>query len=317
MNKHTKLFVAFLFVVLVILVIATISFSVDISKNSAVSQEDSLSETVSSDGRQIFQGDNGMFGLEDANGNTLIDAQWEHLQFLTVDYLAATTETEDGERIGVLDLDGNIAAPFVYQEIQTLLSSYYVASLADSDQYVLYDSAFRVLESTVWDDYTCEDTGVTLTKDEDVFYFTLSDDGLALTEIALSRTSGEGAYEVDWADADASLLSVEEWSCTADMMQQLLAMILSDDFTSLMQITDQNHEESILASASQEDHTVLRFDRTAYVSVSKTEEGTVIATWQIDASVHLDKATPEKQTITVTMKKNKQQVLVVTELQFA
>lgn len=316
MNKHTKLFVAFLFALLVVLVIATVSFSIDISKNSNASQENSLNSAINSNGNQIFQNEDGMYGLEDAGGNTLIDADWEQLQFLNIDYLAAVTETDEGKRMGVLDLDGNIASPFVYQDIRALTASYFLASFADSAQCVLYDSKFRIVESTVWDSCTYEKSQIILTKENDVFYFTVEDAGLVLTEVAMSRISGDSTFETNWNGTGTAFLSSAEWSYTADMMQQLLTMILSDDFTSLMSITDQNHEELILTSASQISQSILRADRTAYVSVGESDDGACVVTWQIDVSVRTDEVASHEQTITVTMKKNQQEVWVITELQF-
>lgn len=317
MNKHTKLFVVFLFALLAVLIIASVSFSLDISHGSEESRIETSDVSVNANGKQIFQSEDGLYGVEDASGNTLIDAQWVQLRFLNTDHLSAVTETDDGLRMGVLDLDGNVAAPFVYDTIEPVSTSYFRANFADSEQCVLYDSTFCAVESEVWDSCLYEDAQIVLTKAEDVYHFAVADNGLVLTEISLTRTLDDGnTFETDLAHADVALLTATEWSYTADRVQQLLEMIRSDDFTALLSVTDQSHEESVLTAASQISQSIRRLDRTAYLIVSGSEDNALTVVWQIDASVRTEETASQEQTITMTMTKNEYEVWVITELQF-
>ena len=55
MNKHTKLLMGILIVVLVLLVIATVSFSLDVSKSSKENHVQSADDSVSSNGNRITE----------------------------------------------------------------------------------------------------------------------------------------------------------------------------------------------------------------------------------------------------------------------
>ena len=74
MNKHTRLAAGILVLVLVILIVATVSFSVNISKKSATAQSDTSDAAVNPNGNTVIQGDDGLYGVADAAGNTL--AHW-------------------------------------------------------------------------------------------------------------------------------------------------------------------------------------------------------------------------------------------------
>ena len=113
MNKHTRLAAGILVLVLVILIAATISFSANVSKRSGSNQNSASDTAINAKGTEIVQGDNHLYGVSDAAGNTILEPEWKQLQFVGTDYLAAKQETEEGDRFGVLDLDGSVAAPFV------------------------------------------------------------------------------------------------------------------------------------------------------------------------------------------------------------
>ena len=57
---------------------------------------------------------------------------------------------DDGGRVQWLDLDGNVVAPFVYDHVEALTDSYYLAVLAENQQVVLYDHDFRAADAMVW-----------------------------------------------------------------------------------------------------------------------------------------------------------------------
>ncbi|WP_295218107.1 WG repeat-containing protein [Ruminococcus sp.] len=317
MNKHAKLVVGFLVVVLVVLVIATISFSVDISKNSEASQSSGSDTVINPNGNEIIQYENHLYGVADAAGNTLIEPEWEQLHFIGTEYLAAAKETAEGRRIGVLDLDGNVVAPFVYTDVHALTPSYYLASFADSEQVVLYDSGFRPVDAAVWDSYSWESQLLTLTKGEDVFLFTLEDDALILTRADIVRTSEEVSFTVSWNGVDAALLSPVQWSKTADQMLLLLQMLKSQEFVNISQITDQEHENTVLSTISLGGHKVTRMEDIVYLSADTGEDGKLALTWQCRIGIWGQEDGVKEQILSVTMKQNKQEVWVITEMQIA
>lgn len=317
MNKHAKLVVGFLVVLLVVLVIATISFSVDISKNSEASQSSSSDTVVNPNGNEIIQDDNHLYGVADAAGNTLVEPEWEQLHFIGTEYLAAVKETASGRRIGVLDLDGNVVAPFAYADVHALTPSYYLAIFADSKQVVLYDSGFRPVDAAVWDGYSWESQLLTLTKGEDAFLYTLEDDALTLTRADMARTSEEVSFTVSWNGVDAALLSPAQWSETADQMLLLLQMLNSQEFADVSQVTDQEHENNVLSVISLGGHKVTRMEDTVYLSAGVGDDGKPVLTWQCRVNIWGQEEGLKEQVLSVTMKQNKQEVWVITEMQIA
>ena len=151
MNKHTRLAVGILVLVLVLLIVATVSFSVNISKKSAGSQNSTFDTGTNSNGNVIVEGDDHLYGVSDAAGNLILEPEWKELHFIGSDYLSAVQENADSNCVGVLDLDGNVVAPFVYDHVETLTDSYYLAVLAENQQVVLYDHDFRAADAMVWD----------------------------------------------------------------------------------------------------------------------------------------------------------------------
>lgn len=317
MNKHTKLVVGFLVAVLILLIIAIASLSRDISKNSESSQNSASDIVVNANGNEIVQGDNRLYGVVDAAGNSIIEPIWEQLHFIGTEYLAATKKTDDGRRVGVLDLDGNVAAPFVYSDVHALTPSYYLASFADSEQVVLYDSAFCATDTTVWDRYSWENQLLTLTKGEDVFLFSLEEDTLMLMRIDVSRASEDVSFTVSWENVDVTLLSPAEWSHTTDMMQQLLQMMKLQDFSSLKDVTDQAHENTVLSVASLPEEKITRVAPTLYLHAERNEASELLLTWQISISVRTKDGNVEERILTAKMTRNGQEVWVVTELKIA
>lgn len=95
MNKHTRLAAGILVLVLVILIAATISFSANVSKRSGSNQNSASDTAINANGNEIVQGDNHLYGVSDAAGNTILEPEWKQLQFVGTDYLAAKQETED------------------------------------------------------------------------------------------------------------------------------------------------------------------------------------------------------------------------------
>lgn len=317
MNKHAKLVVGFLVVVLIVLIIATISFSVGISKNSEISQNSSSDTAVNSNGNEIIQGEDHLYGVADAIGNTLIEPEWEQLHFIGTEYLAAAKKTADGRRIGVLDLDGNVVAPFVYADIHALTPLYYLASFADSEQVVLYDSKFRSVDAAVWDSYSWEGQLLTLEKGADTFFFTLDETFLTLTRADIVRASEAVSFTVSWNAVDMTLLSAAQWSDVADKMLLFLQMLKSQDFTDIKQVTESENENAILMAASLGENKVTQMGDGVYLSVAVGDDSKPMLTWQCRINIWSQENGLQEQMLSVTMKKNKQEVWVITEMQIA
>lgn len=317
MNKHTKLLVGILVAVLFLLILAIISFWGSISKNSEAEQSTGNSGTdiVNQDGNQIIEGENHRYGMIDSGGNLIIDAEWEQLHFIGKEYLTAVKTIFNDTRTGILDLEGNVVVPFVYDDISALTSSYYVASFAESKQIVIYDSTFRAVGSIVGDAYQLEKTQLTLTHGEDAFTFDLSENPALLTNMQLSRMEEEVPFHVGLTNpSKQNMLSPNEWSYVTDLAQACLTMFKTQDMDAAGQLTDAEHLSKIQSAAKLSDAKVTHIDQTLYLTISLAEKERPILVYQIGADIRRE-GTIKEQTISFAVTKNAEEIWVVTELQ--
>ncbi len=311
MNKHTKMVVGVLITVLIVLIAATISFSMDISKNSDGKTSGSVESTVNPDGNQIVCSEDGLYGMSNSNGSVIIEPEWEQLRFMGTDYLAASDKTN---RVGVLDVDGNIVVPFVYSDVYALTAGYYLAEFADSDRVILYDSTFRVFDAAAWDSCEWADGQLTLTHGENTFYYTAEEEQLLLEQADLSCD----AYNVSWNDnSDAAMLSPLRWSYASQTFEQLLSMIKTQDFSLLNEVTDAEHENKVLSGSVLKSGRILRNDTTAFLSLQKEEKNGSVLVWQIGITVGGKETDRANHTLSVTLAENQQGVWVATDVQIA
>lgn len=313
MNKHTRLAVGILVLVLVLLILATVSFSVNISKKSAGSQNSTFDTGTNSNGNVIVEGDDHLYGVSDAAGNLILEPEWKELHFIGSDYLSAVQENADSNCVGVLDLDGNVVAPFVYDHVEVLTDSYYLAVLAENQQVVLYDHDFRAADAMVWDSSTWEKPLLTVTSGEDSFQFSLEKEILQLVQCDLARKTEKISFSVHAEKVHAGLLLPEEWSGSADQTAAFLDMVKTQDFSKLQDLTGQDHENAVLGNIAPADARVTRMDSDVYLQAKQNETGQLILTWQIGLTLRNAENASENKTLTFKMEKNGKETWVITE----
>ena len=255
---------------MVLLVIATVSFSLDVSKSSKENHVQSADDSVSSNGNRITENEMHMYGVADSSGNMVIEAMWKHLYFIGTDYVVATQTEAGGGQTGILDLEGNVIVPFVYSEIQTLTSSFYLASFADSScgRFVLYDDSFRAENACTWDDCQAEKDQITLRKGKDSFSFVISDDTLTLKKMELIRTDENTTFSVNY-DAALSIdqLFPNQVACYGGYKCSSVCPCFAHRIRNLWQkITDSEHEKSVLQSLQWKMRTRSKWDEDIYLS---------------------------------------------------
>lgn len=317
MNKHTKLVVVILIVLLLLLVIATVSYSLDVTKDTQ-STATSSNSSVNLNGNKIVQDENRLYGVVDSAGNPSIETEWEQLQFISTEYLAAAKKDGNEKTIGVLDLDGNIIAPFVYTDVHALTSSYFLATLCDTEQIVLYDSDFHAVGCCIWDSFSWQNPILTLKKGDDVYSFSLEEDVLTMQDAALVRTVGNNTFTIDLSDVNVTDLTPEEWSDTADLVQETLTVYQSQNFTTLEMITDQEHNDTVLVGMSQSDGIFHGFNVQGcvlYVQIqTNSSNGKKSITWRTNGQFSKGEESVQK-TLVITMQKNQHEIWVVTNFE--
>lgn len=312
MNKHTRLAAGILVLVLMILIVATVSFSMNISKKSATAQNSASDTIVNPNGNEIIQGDDGLYGVADVAGNTILEPEWERLSFIGTEYLAAAK----GNRVGVLNLDGNVAAPFVYRDVYALTDFYYLAELADSDKVVLYDHDFCAADAMLWDGSTWEKPLLTLNCGTDAFQYSLEKEILQLVRVELFRKTDAVSFTASAEKTDAAALMPEEWIRCADMMAEFLEMIKTQNFARISDLTGQENENAVLGGAVLQEEKAARVESALYLTVGQNDAGMPVLNWQAEVVLRGSENGAQTRILSVNMEKNNKQNWVITEAKY-
>ncbi|MFR2342063.1 MAG: WG repeat-containing protein [Ruminococcus sp.] len=107
---------------------------------AAKTEDPSASHHVSSvpeqDSCYIFQEEStGLYGLSDADGRIIAAAEWKNLSFIGDYGVAAVKQIGTESVMGVLDREGNVIVPFVYQDLSYVNNQILVGKLLHEDLY--------------------------------------------------------------------------------------------------------------------------------------------------------------------------------------
>ncbi len=289
MSRRIRILVLVLLVALVILIVATIHFSTSVSRTSE-SQDDIVSETQSA---QIFREKDGGYGFIDEYGNTILEPNWENLEFLTSSYVLATTQTDDGKRVGVFDMEGDLIVPFVYEEIRVLGDSYFVAEFP-TKRCILYDDTFSVVDGMTWDRASETTDGIDFVLGDDTYSYGF-DETLSLRSIQLLREAKQFTLSGTIPAEYASQLSPSVWSGAADLAEEFFTLLLAQDKESLAKLCSDAATLSVLELS----RLLISGDITVTPYTSETK--TTCLVWQASVSGEDAEKNTVHGTISVTM----------------
>ncbi len=255
MNRHVRLLVAALFAILMILITAIVVFYVDVNKDSQSSGAgvSAAAESSGTEGKvQIFQDENGLYGLTDGNGNVILDAEWTELTEVGTRCFQAKLRTRAQTLTGVIDSEGNIIVPFAYQQIQRLTDFLYAGQLASDGTFFFYDGNFQLLLPEAWDEYSVVDQTLRLKKDGDQFVYGLAAE-LELIEISLPRRKRPVSFDFQVKDPQIlSMMDRSDWSGIGDVLITYLDSYRRDKLSELESITHQDQLSQVTAATETE-----------------------------------------------------------------
>lgn len=225
MNTQTKWLFAVLLFLLLFFAVSIVRFYTDKTALDIGSGDLLLSETLPQDTAQyrIFESETGTYGLEDADGKTVIAPEWENLYFIGDNCIAAVKKIGSERVTGVLDTEGNVIAPFVYRDLSYVNAEIIVGSLLHDDMYFLYNQQFQALTPCAWNAYMLNGALLTLQRGTDAFTYRLSGSTLYLRSLDLQRSIQRRTVTMHCAQGQmARMLSVEEWCALGDMLTEYL-----------------------------------------------------------------------------------------------
>ncbi len=188
MNKHMRLVVSVLFVVVILLAIAITRFYSDTSKNtSRSSAQTDIERRLGSDreGNRIFEDSSGFCGVIDSSDRVIVPAEWLELSFAGEGRCIASKRINGTVMKGCVDYEGNIAVPFIYRSITPCVSgskTLYVAESGIDSSVVLYDADFSPMFRKVWTDCTVTGDTLTLSSGTGTYTYSASGDGFRFSE---------------------------------------------------------------------------------------------------------------------------------------
>lgn len=187
MNKHMKLIVSVLFIVIILLTAAISRFYSDTTKTtydgSAQTEIEKLYDTDTA-GNRIFENDEGLFGIIDSSDRIIVAPEWYQLQFCDNGICIAKSRIKNETLSGCIDYEGNIVVPIIYRNIIRHSAdglTFYTAQADSDSSWVVYDKNFTPCFTNSWTGCEFSDKTLTLTDNKGRFIYSADENGLELS----------------------------------------------------------------------------------------------------------------------------------------
>lgn len=222
MNKHMRLVVSVLFIVIIILAVAITRFYSDTGKSADRGDpQPAVSKKLGrdSEGNRLFQDNSGSYGILDSSDRIIVSPEWQDISFTDGSMCIASKRLRGKNLMGCIDYEGNITIPFIYSRIERFNANgktVYIARTADSGSAVVYDLKFNPCFQRAWDELTARSDGeFTMTSGSGTYSYALNENGFVFKEAALRGSTM--AHEYELRTASRLLLS----KLTVPMLEQM------------------------------------------------------------------------------------------------
>lgn len=253
---------------------------------AAKTEDPSASHHVSSvpeqDSCYIFQEEStGLYGLSDADGRIIAAAEWKNLSFIGDYGVAAVKQIGTESVMGVLDREGNVIVPFVYQDLSYVNNQILVGKLLHEDLYFLYDRSFQDLTNCTWNAYLLKDNGLTLQRGTDSFFYQQIKDGIALRSFDLQRTIQRKVVTMHCEhQVTAQRYPVEVWQMLGDDLSEFLKAYQRNDETAAAAFLSSDAVTQLhpLISKNKAEKWLVDWNSSIGISSQMTQDNTVFCT---------------------------------------
>lgn len=192
MNKHTKLLVSVLVVVIIILAVGIARFYLSVSGNTGSSNETTniiRKLDIDDNGNRIYEGEGGLYGVVDSNDRVIVAPEWTELSFADGSCCIASKRIGGRLLSGCIDYEGNIVVPFIYRNIIAHEADgfvFYTAESDSDDSCVVYDSGFKPYFMEAWEECSVNDNTLSLSDGISTFSYTFGENGLICSSADVS-----------------------------------------------------------------------------------------------------------------------------------
>lgn len=192
MNWHIKLMFIFLFCTLVVMLAALIKFYYDVNKeNNQAYLDSNIITDLSTDktNYKIIRNDDGMLGIVDSEGRSVIEPQWDNIYILNSNRFAVQKKINDVLKMGIIDSDENYITPFIYTKFISVDNDYLIGYFENETGFSVFDTCGNLITDKKWlkDQYDKDNKKLTLSNDSGDYIFLNDNNKIICSEIKFSR----------------------------------------------------------------------------------------------------------------------------------
>lgn len=192
MNWHIKLMFIFLFCTLVVMLAALIKFYYDVNKeNNQAYLDSNIITDLSTDktNYKIIRNDDGMLGIVDSEGRSVIEPQWDNIYILNSNRFAVQKKINDVLKMGIIDSDENYITPFIYTKFISVDNDYLIGYFENETGFSVFDTCGNLITDKKWlkYQYDKDNKKLTLSNDSGNYIFLNDNNKIICSEIKFSR----------------------------------------------------------------------------------------------------------------------------------
>ena len=192
MNWHIKLMFIFLFCTLVVMLAALIKFYYDVNKeNNQAYLDSNIITDLSTDktNYKIIRNDDGMLGIVDSEGRSVIEPQWDNIYILNSNRFAVQKKINDVLKMGIIDSDENYITPFIYTKFISVDNDYLIGYFENETGFSVFDTCGNLITDKKWlkYQYDKDNKKLTLSNDSGDYIFLNDNNKIICSEIKFSR----------------------------------------------------------------------------------------------------------------------------------
>ena len=192
MNWHIKLMFIFLFCTLVVMLAALIKFYYDVNKeNNQAYLGSNIITDLSTDktNYKIIRNDDGMLGIVDSEGRSVIEPQWDNIYILNSNRFAVQKKINDVLKMGIIDSDENYITPFIYTKFISVDNDYLIGYFENETGFSVFDTCGNLITDKKWlkYQYDKDNKKLTLSNDSGDYIFLNDNNKIICSEIKFSR----------------------------------------------------------------------------------------------------------------------------------
>ena len=192
MNWHIKLMFIFLFCTLVVMLAALIKFYYDVNKeNNQAYLDSNIITDLSTDktNYKIIRNDDGMLGIVDSEGRSVIEPQWDNIYILNSNRFAVQKKINDVLKMGIIDSDENYITPYIYTKFISVDNDYLIGYFENETGFSVFDTCGNLITDKKWlkYQYDKDNKKLTLSNDSGDYIFLNDNNKIICSEIKFSR----------------------------------------------------------------------------------------------------------------------------------